>query len=185
MSNAPNAADPVASTGRGTTPRRDWRALVMAQVALLAVWLALWGRVTVPLVVGGLVAGALILVLFPLPPVGHRLRLHPWRAAVLVVRFAWDVVVASLQVSYLALRRRPPSTGLVTVQLATGSDLVQHFTALAVSLVPGSLIIDADPVKRTLTIHVLYSTPQPPERFIEQVLAQESRIRRALGDDSR
>lgn len=166
-----------------TTYARDWRALVMAHVALLAVWLALWGRITVPLVAGGVVASALILVLFPLPQVKHRLRLHPWRAAVLVARFMADVVMASLQVSYLALRRRPPSTDLVTVSLATRSDLVQHFTALAVSLVPGSLIIDADPVARTLTIHVLYSSPRPPDEFTRQVLAQESRIRRALGDD--
>lgn len=166
------------------TPRAMmWRARIMALVALVAVWLALWGRVTVPLLVGGVLAAAAILALFPLPPVRHRLRLHPWRAIVLASRFAFDVVLASLQVAYLALRKRPPVTDLVVVSLATDSDLVQHFTALAVSLVPGSLIIDADPVARTLTIHALYLNEQPQEIFMGQVLAQENRIRRALGDD--
>ena len=41
------------------------------------------------------------------------------------------------------------------MQLASDSDLLEALTALAVSLVPGSLIIDADSETRTLTIHVL------------------------------
>jgi len=149
--------------------------------ALLVVWIALWGRISVPLVVVGLALSLLVLVLFPLPPIEFSFGLHPWRAVVLVVRFAADVVVASLQVAYLALRPRPPATDVVTVFLASDSDLIQHLTALAVSLVPGSLIVDADPAERTLTIHVLYPSPRPPGRFVAEVLAQESRIRAALG----
>ena len=41
------------------------------------------------------------------------------------------------------------------MQLESDSDLLEALTALAVSLVPGSLIVDADSHDRTLTIHVL------------------------------
>jgi multicomponent Na+:H+ antiporter subunit E len=165
--------------------RLHWRAHLITIGALLAVWLALWGSATVPLIAAGLLLAVLVLVLFPLPPIEFRFGLHPWRAAVLAMRFAADVVAASVQVAYLGVRRRPPATDVVTVALATDSDLIQHLTALAVSLVPGSLIIDADPVRRTLTIHVLYPSPRPPDRFAAQVLAQEERIRTALGSTAR
>jgi multicomponent Na+:H+ antiporter subunit E len=99
---------------------------------------------------------------------------------VLISRFAADVVAASIQVSYLALRPTAPSTDVVTVQLASDSDLIQHLTALAVSLIPGSLIIDADPDRRTLTVHVLYSSPRPPDAFVAEVRAQEQRFLAAL-----
>ncbi len=161
--------------------RVHWRAHLITVGALLLVWLALWGRISVPLVVVGLALSVLVLVLFPLPPIRFDFGLHPWRATLLLVRFAADVIAASIQVAYLAFRPRPPATDIVTVSLASDSDLIQHLTALAVSLVPGSLIVDADPDERTLTIHVLYPSPRPPERFTAEVLAQEARIRAALG----
>lgn len=165
---------------------RRWRqsllAHVSATVGLLLVWIALWGEVTVPLVTVGLVLAVTVLLLFPLPSIDIAMHVRPWAAVVLVSRFVYDVVVASVQVSYLALRRRPPTTDVVTVALASDSDLIQHATSLAVSLVPGSLIIDADPQYRTLTIHVLYPKPQQPSIFVDIVLAQEHRIRAAMGD---
>ncbi len=164
--------------------RGGWRAQLITVVALLAVWIALWGTVSVPLVLSGLVLSGLVLVAFPLPPIAFHFGLHPWRAAVLLARFALDVVAASVQIAYLSLRLRPPASDVVLVALASDSDLLQHLTGLAVSLVPGSLIIDADTSARTLTIHVLYTSARPPESFTRQVLAQEARIRAALGDES-
>lgn len=157
-----------------------WLTHVLTTVALVAVWLALWGEVTTGLVVSGILLAVMVLMLFPLPPLHFRLGFHPWSMLVLISRFAADVVIASIQVSYLALRRSTPSTDIVTVRLASDSDLIQHVTALAVSLIPGSLIIDADPDERTLTVHVLYSSPRSPDAFIAEVRAQERRFLAAL-----
>lgn len=158
---------------------------VLTIVALVAVWLALWGEVTTGLVAGGILLAVLVLVVFPLPPLQLRIGFHPWSMLVLTSRFAVDVVVASVQVSYLALRPAPPATAVVTIQLASDSDLIQHLTALAVSLIPGSLIIDADPERRTLTVHVLYTSPRPSDAFVADVHAQERRFLAALrGSDS-
>jgi len=112
-----------------------------------------------------------------------RFGIHPWRALVLIARFLWDVVVASVHVGWLAVRPRPPESRVTQVRLASDSDLLEVLTGMAVSLVPGSLIIDADSGSRTLTIHVLDAAQQSDADFAAQVLAQEDRIRRALGDD--
>jgi multicomponent Na+:H+ antiporter subunit E len=165
------------------TWRGQWRAHAIATGALLTLWLVLWGAATVPLIVSGLVLAVAVLRAFPLPAIDSHIGLHPWRATLALARFVADVVRASLEIAAMAVRRRPPASDIVTVQLATRSDLVQHLTALAVSLVPGSLIIDADPAARTLSIHVLFTSPRPPDAFIASVLAQERRIRAAVGDD--
>lgn len=166
----------------GAAWRTHLGAHLLTITLLTLVWLALWGRWTVPLIVFGLVLSIIVLVLFPLPPIRFRIGFHPWSMVRLISRFAWDVTLASLQVAYLAFRPSPPATDVVVVQLVTGSDLIQHLTALAVSLIPGSLIIDADPDARTLMIHVLYPSARPPEIFAADVLAQEARFRAALGD---
>ncbi len=160
-----------------------WRAYLITLAMLVLVWMALWGSASLIVILLGIAVGALILLLFPLPTMDFRFGLHPWRMLVLLARFLWDVVVASIQVSWLAVRPRLPQPEVTTVQLEADSDLLEALTALAVSLVPGSLIIDADSDDRTLTIHVLDPGRQSMDDFAEQVRAQEHRIRLALGDD--
>jgi multicomponent Na+:H+ antiporter subunit E len=159
-----------------------WTPYLLTLVALVLIWMALWGSASLIVILLGLVISALILLVFPLPTMVFRFGVHPWRTLVLVATFLWDVVVASIQVGWLAIRPRLPQSQVTTVQLASDSDLLEALTALAVSLVPGSLIVDADSETRTLTIHVLDAENKSMTDFAEQVLAQERRIRLALGD---
>ena len=161
-----------------------WRPWLLTMAALVLIWMALWGSVSVVVIGIGIAVSALVLLLFPLPTTDFRFGFHPVRVAVLVLRFLWDVLVASIQVGWLALRPRSPRGAVTTVQLKSDSDLLEALTGLAVSLVPGSLIVDADSEDRTLTIHVLDADRQPMAAFAEQVLAQERRIGLALGDDA-
>ena len=162
-----------------------WTPYLMTLVVLVLVWMALWGSVSPTVILLGVLVSALILLVFPLPTMYFRFGVHPGRTVVLIGRFLWDVVVASVHVGWLAVRPRPPQSRITQVRLASDSDFLEALTALAVSLVPGSLIVDADSGTRTLTIHVLDSDQQSDEQFRAQVLAQEDRIRRALGDDDR
>ena len=161
-----------------------WTPYLLTLVLLVLVWMALWGSASLIVILIGLVVSAVILLLVPLPTMVFRFGVHPWRTLVLIGRFLWDVVVASIQVGWLALRPRMPQPEVTTVRLAGDSDLIEALTALAVSLVPGSLIVDADAETRTLTIHVLDAERRTMQSFGEQVLAQERRIRLALGDES-
>ncbi len=161
-----------------------WAPYLMTLIVLVLVWMALWGSASLIVILLGALVSAAILLLFPLPTMYFRFGLHPWRTLVLIGRFLWDVVVASLHVGWLAVRPRLPASTVTRVRLASDSDLLEALTGMAVSLVPGSLIIDADSDTRTLTIHVLDAEQQSVEDFADQVLAQEHRIRRALGDDA-
>jgi len=172
------SVSPPARPGSG-----GWTPYLMTLVALVLVWMALWGSASLIVILLGALVSVVILLLFPLPTMYFRFGIHPWRTLVLIGRFLWDVVVASVHVAWLAMRPRSPESRVTQVQLASDSDLLEALTGMAVSLVPGSLIIDADSGTRTLTIHVLDAAQQSDEAFAAQVLAQEDRIRQALGDD--
>jgi multicomponent Na+:H+ antiporter subunit E len=161
--------------------REHARAYLLALVALVLVWCALWGSVAPVVVLLGIAAGSVALLLFPLPTLAFRLGIHPWRVLVLLGTFLVEMVAASAQVAWLAVRPRLPRPQILEVQLDTDSDLVQVGTALAVSLVPGSLIVEADPQRRTLLVHVLDGHDEDPAALAESVRAQERRIVAAFG----
>lgn len=153
---------------------------------LTLVWVLLWGSLSVGNIVGGLVFGYLVLILFPLPHVHFRLRPRPVGLIVLVSRFLWDLLEASVEVSWLAIRPGPPPRGAVMDLTLAGDDaLLQTLTGEMVSLVPGSVVIDLDPSARVLTIHALdVRTRADAEQMRHRVRAQEARVLRALHPDA-
>ena len=151
-----------------------WKVVLL----LTVVWLLLWGAVTPTLVVGGLLASVAVLLLFPFPPAPYGWTLRPWPAAVLLGRFAWDLVRASADVAWIALRpAAPPLSAVVRVPLHTRSDLLLTATAELVSLVPGSIMIELDPREPVLFLHVLdAATPEKIEDACRRVHLQERRV---------
>lgn len=157
---------------------------VIATAALI--WMMLWGSFTVLTAIGGVIAGAVACLVFPLPQVGLRLRIRPLALVHLVVRFVLDVVVASVQVAGVVLRpgRRPLRNAVVEVDLRTPSDFVMTVVAEMTCLIPGSLVVEARRSTHTLFLHVLdVGDEAGVERFRKQVLAQEARVVRAFGAD--
>ncbi len=156
------------------------RSRLFALVWLLLVWLALWGAVSPALLLVGVGVALLTLLVFPLPRVELVVGLHPLRLLALIGRFLVDVAVGSAQVAWLSIRPGKPRSTVTEVQLTTRSDLVQTVTAVMVSLVPGSIIVHADPDERTLTIHVLDTRTHDAEAVRRIVLDQERRVLRAI-----
>ena len=152
-----------------------------AVLGLTLLWLLMWGEVTAILVVGGLLVSLVVLVVFPFPKADWGGSFRPWSFVVLVSRFAFDLVVASFQVAWLAVRPRPLGrSAVIQVQLHTRSDLLLVLTGELVSLVPGSLLIELDADHGVMTLHVL-DGEQDLARVEAQVLAQERRVIAALG----
>ena len=164
-------------TGRALSALRS---RLFALVWLLLVWFALWGAASPPLLLVGLGVAALTLWVFPLPPVELIVGVHPLRLLGLIGRFLVDVAVGSGQVAWLSIRPGQPRSTVTEVQLTTRSDLVQTITAMMVSLVPGSIIVHADPDARTLTIHVLDTRTHDEADVERTVLDQERHILRAI-----
>ena len=150
---------------------------------LTLVWTVLWGSWTPLSIVGGVLVAVLASVVFPLPPVRFRVRIRPWHVLVLHVRFVADVVVASLQVARIVLRPPPDlRSALVRVPLRSESDMVLTGVALMVSLVPGSLVVEAHRSTHTLYLHCLrVRGAEDVEKVRRDVWAQEERILAAFG----
>lgn len=152
---------------------------------LTAVWVLLWGEVTALTVLGGVVLGAVILLVFPLPRVDVRLRPRALPLVVLLARFLLDLVRSSVGVAWLAVRPGPVTRGvLMDLQLVGDDVLLQTLTAEMVSLVPGSVVVDLDPDTGLLTLHALnVRTRAEAEKVRHRVRGQEARVLRALHTD--
>lgn len=155
-----------------------------ALVWLTIVWVGLWGDVSVANVVSGAVLGVVVCVVFPLPPVRMRLHVRPTWAVWLVVRFLWDVLVASVQVAWVTLTPRNLRSSVIEVNLSSPSDFVLTVVAEMTSLVPGSVVVEARRSSHTLFLHVL-DTPDrgAAEHMRRRTLELEHRVVMATGAD--
>lgn len=151
---------------------------------LTVIWVSLWGEVTPLLVVGGLLLAVVVLILFPLPRLTLGLKFRPVALAWLVIKFLGDLVWASLQVAWLAVRPGTPPTGSeLEVELHTDHDLVRTLTSEITTLVPGSVIIDL--TGRRLRMHVIdVHTDEGRAAAAKRVLRTECRVMRAFGLDA-
>ncbi|WUW39780.1 Na+/H+ antiporter subunit E [Micromonospora rifamycinica] len=165
------------------TPAARRRNRAVAMIVLVTVWVLLWGTLSWANVLGGLVVGLVVLTVFPLPPVTFAGRLHPLPLLRFALRFLRDLVVASVQIAALALRfGHPPLGAIIAVPLRVRSDLNLTLTAEALSLVPGSLIVEVDRDAGILYVHVLGVRDRAEvERFRHGVLELEARLIAAIG----
>ena len=166
--------------------RTLWRDRAVAAAVLVTVWMLLWGVFSWANLISGLVVSAVVLAVFPLPPVTFAGRPRPLGLVRLGSRFLTDLVVASAQLAVLAFRfGHQPRSAIIRVPLRVPSDLVLTLTGEAVSLVPGSLIVDTDQASTTLYIHVInVSDRDAVEDFRRNVYETEARIVRAIGSDA-
>ncbi|MEH1098038.1 Na+/H+ antiporter subunit E [Micromonospora sp. CPCC 205561] len=156
---------------------------LVAVTGLTAVWVLLWGTLSWANLISGLLLSVVLLAVFPLPPVTFAGRIRPVPLARFWVRFLRDLVVASAQIAWLAVRfGHPPLSAIIAVPLRVNTDLNLTLTAEALSLVPGSLILEADRTTGTLYVHVIgVRSWDEVERFRQGVLDLEARIVAAIG----
>jgi multicomponent Na+:H+ antiporter subunit E len=178
--------DTVTAADRTVPARTRRRDRLLAMAVLVTVWMLLWGVFSWANLISGLAVAAVVLVVFPLPPVTFAGRPRPLGLVRFAGRFVTDLVLASVQLAVLAFRfGHQPRSAIIRVPLRVPSDLVLTLTGEAVSLVPGSLIVDTDQASTTLYIHVIgVDDRDAVERFRREVYATEARIVRAIGSDA-
>ena len=145
-------------------------------------WCLLWGGFSPSDVLGGAAAAALVVILFPLPRVARELTIRPWPLAVLIARFLADMVVSALQVAWYALRPAgAPASSVIAVRLRSRSDLFLTATGMLCTLIPGSVVVEAQRSTGTLFLHAFGAgTPEAAEEARRRTLEQEERVLRAL-----
>jgi multicomponent Na+:H+ antiporter subunit E len=159
-----------------------WRQLPFF-VWLVALWMLLWGQFTVLSLLTGIGAAVVVTRVFRLPPVELAGRVNLWWGLVFVFEFLVALVRGSLTVAMQVLDlRRQPGAAVIAVQLRTDDDLIMTHTAVTASLIPGSLILEADRDRRILYLHVIgVRSAADVERQRRSVLHWEERIVRAVG----
>ncbi len=167
---------------RADVIRAIWRQLPFF-AWLIALWMLLWQQFTVVAFLTGLIAAVFVTRVFRLPPVQLSGRLNVFHGAVFVLAFLFDVVRGSLTVALQVLDPRgQPGTAIIAVPLRTDDDLIMTHTAVTASLIPGSLIVEADRDRRILYLHVIgVSSDADLEKQRQNVLRWERRIVQAVG----
>jgi len=161
---------------------RLWQQLPLL-ITLVVLWMLLWGIVDLLTLATGIILALAVTRLFYLPPVELSGRFNPLWFLAFLGRFVVDLVAASFTVAAQALRPRGvTSNAVIAVDLETRSDFIITATAIAVSLVPGSLVVEVDRQRSILYLHVLsVADLEEAERQRLRVLTVERRLVRAFG----
>lgn len=122
---------------------------------LAALWVALWGF-SVGNVLAGLAVAVAVRLVSPLPQAaGDRPRLDPVRLVVFTAFVAKELVVSSVAVVRIILRRGPVHSGVVEVPLHTDSAALVTIIGNVITLTPGTVTIEASRHPARLTVHFL------------------------------
>lgn len=166
---------------------KPYRATLRQELPLLGwmvvVWGALWQDFTIGNLVFGLMIALVLVKVFRLPPIILSGRFNIWRAVVFGAAFMRDVVLASVEVVYLAIFRGPKTkSAIIAVSLRSESDLLVTFVGHVLTLVPGSYVVEVDRRSSTLYLHVLNVKNQTEvEKARASVMMIEERLIRMMG----
>jgi multicomponent Na+:H+ antiporter subunit E len=145
------------TTANGTSGRhldragmsRRWPTLL----ALVVMWIALWGQLSIANVLGGIVVALAVLMVsreVKPRPVQH-LRVVP--ALRYAVTFTRQLVMASYQVA-LAVLRPDVKPGIIAVRLQHVSDAIATLVANSITLTPGTLTLEIEREGDTAILYV-------------------------------
>ena len=130
--------------------------MIPRSLALLVLWVALWGELSVANVVSGVVVVGLVVWLFG-ERTSRTYQVRGWHAGKLLVYVLYNLVVSSTRVVVAVLLPTPQrtATSVQQVQLQSGSPFVGAVVANAITLTPGTMSIDLDASTMVISVHVL------------------------------
>jgi multicomponent Na+:H+ antiporter subunit E len=150
---------------------------------LVALWMLLWGQFTWLAALTGVVVAIFVTRVFRLPPVELSGRVNLGWGLLFILQFLGALVKGSLTVAWQVLDfRRQPGAAIIAIPLRIDDDLIMTHTAVTASLIPGSLVVEADRDRRILYLHVIgVRSAEDVEKQRDSVLRWEHRIVRAVG----
>lgn len=152
--------------------------MIPRSLALLVMWVALWGEVSVANVASGVIVVGLVHWLFAdRATETHRLR--PWNALKLALFVGRSLVVSSAKVALAVVAPTPQriSTRVLTVPLERGSSFIGAIVANFITLTPGTMTLELDD---SLTLHVHVLGDVDPDDFRREILDLERRVASAV-----
>lgn len=162
-------------------PNLRSRFSIVATIGLAIGWVMLWGELSLGAAAWGILVALIIQALFPLPDVPELRYFRPLGFARLVLVTVWGLAVSSFIVAVQVLAFwRPTQNAIIRVPLRSSSMFITAVTAELITLVPGSVALDAG--KQWVLVHVFdASTPERIERARRSALRTEATALRAFG----
>jgi multicomponent Na+:H+ antiporter subunit E len=155
--------------------------MMTRSLALLVLWIALWGELSVANVISGVFLVALVTWLFVHDEPQYTLR--PLAALRLGAHVLVNLVSSSARVVLAVIAPTPQrsATSIQQVQLAHGSVFIGAIVANAITLTPGTMSLELDPSNLVLSVHVLGDIDEALFRAdvlgLEQLVANAVRLR--------
>ena len=143
-------------------------------VLLTAVWVLLWGQLSVANVTSGMIVATIVLLLYPPGTTDEPVRrLRPAAAVRLAGYVLREIVVSNAQLSRQILSRRPNvRTGVVACPLHTGSERTMTFLANVLTLGPGTIPVHVQAEPPVIYLHVLRADdPEAIRRLVARLEA--------------
>lgn len=158
--------------------RGQWTSLML----LTLVWIMLNGNASLLTVGSGVLIALLISIVFPLPSIEWGGRINPFGFLKLIGILLWELASASVRLAAYAFSRDPTlHSAIIAVRLNSDSDLYQVGTGSMLSIVPGSVVVDARRKTRTLYLHLFNTSPEALRHDKLHALREESLILGAFG----
>lgn len=149
-------------------------------VALVVLWVLLWGEVNAANVLSGIVVATGVVLVFPTGDRHRRTIVRPLPTLRLVGVVARELLVSNVSLSRDVLSRNPRlSPGLVACPLACAAPWIGGLVANLLALSPGTMPVDVDLESYVLHVHVLRSDdPAATQRYVARI---EALVVRAFG----
>lgn len=162
-------------------PGLRYRVSLVATIGLAVMWMMLWGDLSLGAAVWGIAVALLVQIMFPLPDVPELESFRPIGFARLVLVTLAGLAVSSIQVAAKVLAFwRPTRNAMIRVELRTSSEFITAITAELVTLVPGSVAVDAG--EGWLLVHVFDASSEAAiDHARQRALATEATVLRAFG----
>ena len=165
---------------------------------LTALWLLLWGEVSVANVVGGLAVAVGVLTVARLDRASLRsARFRPVWAVVYFGDLLWQLVLANVRLAVEIMTPRDRThTAIIAVPIRCGSDAVVNLVANSITLTPGTITVDVRRPESTISgdvgdtdtdcsavlyVHCIYG--EDIDALRRSVLRLQSSALRAFGSD--
>ena len=125
---------------------------------LLAIWLLLWGEVTLANLLSGLAVVALVLRLIPNHEDGPALPIfRPVWALRFAARVLWSLLRANVAVALDAIRQDSKvHTGVVAIPMPGCSDGLLTLVANVLGLAPGTMPLEVTSEPPVVYVHILH-----------------------------
>lgn len=152
---------------------------------LTFVWVLLWGKLDAGTVFFGVLVAALVMVMFPHPRITTNIVVRPLRIVQFALYIASDLVVSTARVAWLSVSSgQRARAGIVAVQMMTDSDHIIAIVANAVSLSPGTFVMQIDRPNRICYVYHLGMNSHTADSVRHDLLKLETRVVHAVGSSS-